>query len=80
MRRTGTMQLNVLLGQLGDKQTSEFVDRQDRIRQIEEVAKLVPRWLQVKQMPSFGKIVKCNNNALNQLQVNKLITEKINQH
>jgi hypothetical protein len=61
--------MNILLEQLSDKQAGEFVDRQERLRLIEELASLVPQWLQVKQMPSFGKIVKCNNNAMNQLQV-----------
>ena len=58
--------MNILIEQLNDKQTGEFVDKQERIKQIEELAKLVPRWITVKFMPSFGKIIKCNNSALNQ--------------
>ena len=65
MRRTGTLQMNILLEQLSDKQAGEFIDRQERLRLIEELASLVPQWLQVKQMPSFGKIVKCNNTTVN---------------
>ena len=67
MRRTGTIQMHQLIEQLNDRQQNgEFVDREERQRQIEELAKCVPRWLQVKFMPSFGRIVKCNNQAMNQ--------------
>ena len=69
--------MHQLVEQLNDKQQSgEFLDRQERQRQIEELAKCVPRWLQVKFMPSFGKIVKWNNQAMNQFQVNQIIKEK----
>ena len=77
MHRTGTLQMHLLVEQLNDKQQNgEFVDRQERQRQIEELARMVPRWIQVRFMPSHGKIVKCNNQALSQFQVNQIIHQK----
>lgn len=46
MRRTGTLQMHLLIDQLNDKQQNgEFLDRPERQRQIEELAKAIPRWL-----------------------------------
>ncbi len=70
--------MNILLEQLNERrQAGEFQEKSERLRQIEELAKILPRWLQVKNMPSYGKIVKCFNSNLNQLQVSKIIQEKV---
>lgn len=46
MKRTGTLQMNILIDQLNERRTTgEFVDRHERQSQIEELAKLAPRWL-----------------------------------
>ena len=42
--------------------------------QIEELAKIAPRWMMVKFFPGRGKFVKLNN-TVNSLAVNKFIQE-----
>ena len=45
---------------------------------IERLAKIMPRWLIVRQNPTVGKIVKVNN-SVNPIQVKKAIEDSLKQ-